>query len=59
MLYGYLIRNISNAKNGSLFYFTLNVKSSYNRLQLVYATRYYLDKIIGDNWVKIVIGISR
>ena len=33
MLNGNLISNISNAKFGPLFYFTLNVKSLYNRLQ--------------------------
>ena len=33
MLYGYLISNISNAKIGPLFYFTLNVEFLYNRLQ--------------------------
>ena len=33
MLYGYLISIISNAKIGPQFYFKLNVKSLYNRLQ--------------------------
>ena len=33
MLYGYLISNISNAKIGPLFYFTLNVESLYNKSQ--------------------------
>ena len=33
MLYGYLISDISNAKIGPLFYFTLNVESLYTKLQ--------------------------
>ena len=50
MLYGYIISNISNAKIGSLLYFTLNIESLYNRIPIVFFRKLPTDEKGGQTY---------